>query len=197
MKVQSICFVVCTKFRSNVHFISCSFIQLNLRYLSVSDAYHELPNREHVICSSAARLNSTFDLVCRYSKRHFPQEQRNQHDFASTSHCQVLDITWHRTSGSTQYALSTSDKYSIWENVEGHGADDSQRVSLLRVRNFALNDVARYSCHVTCDYGQGLSRVIRMETDVCLQEDDVNGCEFLHFIPTRTLTLVFLYCYTP
>ena len=96
----------------------------------------------------------------------------------STSRCQVLDITWHRTSGSTKYELSTSDKYAIWENVQGHGVDDAQRVSLLRVRNFDLDDVARYSCHVTCDYGGGLSRVIRTVTDVCLQEDDVSGCKY-------------------
>ena len=158
----------------------------------VSAAYHELPTREHTICSSATRFNSSLDLVCRYSKRHFPQQQRNQFDFASTSHCQVLAITWHRTSGSTQYELSTSSKYAIWENVEGHGADDTQKVSLLRVRNFQLDDVARYSCHVTCDYGQGLSRVIRMETDVCLQEDGVNGCKYTlstvsHFPPLPTL----------
>ena len=138
-----------------------------------SECYYELSSAEHVVCSSAARINASVDLVCRFQEHHITA-------VGTTQRCDVTDITWYRTSGVNTYEIKTSSKYAVWESIRGYGASQrsDQQLSLLRVRHFDLDDVARYSCHVTCDYGSGLSRVVQHHSDVCLEEADLSGREY-------------------
>ena len=149
---------------------------LNSRaFVLSSECYYELSSAEHVVCSSAARLNASVDLVCRFQEHHLTA-------VGTTQRCDVTDITWYRTSGVNTYEIKTSSKYAVWESIRGgYGAPQrsDQQLSLLRVRHFDLDDVARYSCHVTCDYGSGLSRVVQHHSDVCLEEADLRGREYI------------------
>ena len=135
----------------------------------LSACYYQLSSAEHVVCASSAHLNATVDLVCRFQEHHVTA--------VGTTRCDVTDIKWFRSSGVHTYEVKTSSKYAVWESLRGYGngQHNDQQLSLLRIRHFALDDVARYSCHVTCDYGSGLSRVVQHHSDVCLDEPHISG----------------------
>ena len=67
----------------------------------------------------------------------------------------------------------------IWEAIPGWGMQEGEHVSLLRIRDVHVEDMARYRCHVECESHDWRLRNSYNYADLCLKQPNNNYGEWL------------------
>ncbi len=87
-------------------------------------------------------------------------------------------IQWQKLRVGSVLNISDSNKFGVWETLPGWGMSEEEHISLLRVRDVRVHDLATYRCHVTCDDRRGRPQHHFYYADICLKENNSDESEY-------------------
>ncbi len=88
-------------------------------------------------------------------------------------------MQWQRLGIGSITNITDSYKYGIWDALPGWGMQEGEHVSLMRIRDVNVEDLATYRCDVMCMDRRGRLQHQYYYADVCLTSHNAQSSELM------------------